>query len=56
MFFKAVFALYLATIALAAPLLGFPPGTFRVNLCPLCTSLLLTVLDEDFKNPDEQVT
>jgi hypothetical protein len=43
MFFKAVFALYLASIALAAPkrdLVEFGGvGTFRVNPCPLYTIL-----------------
>jgi hypothetical protein len=42
MFFKAVFALYLAAIALAAPKCEVKVrdvGTFRVNPRPLCTSL-----------------
>jgi len=43
MLFKAVFALYLAAIALAAPKCEVIEvrdiGTFRVNPCPLCTSL-----------------
>jgi hypothetical protein len=42
MFFKAVFALYLAAIALAAPKREAEVrdvGTFHVDSHPLCTSL-----------------
>ena len=52
MFFKAAFALYLAAIAIAAPPPQGRPagdvgsgadgngnGTFRLNLCLVCTSL-----------------
>lgn len=52
MFFQAVFALYLAALAIAAPGHGGPGvnvggvGKLRVNPCSLCTSLS-TAVDVD---------
>jgi hypothetical protein len=45
MFLKAIFALYFAAIAIAAPKVGVVDvddlGMFRVNLCPWWTNLIL---------------
>jgi hypothetical protein len=51
MYFKAVFALYFAAIALAAPKSGLvgigDVGKLRVNLCPLIVLKLINVDVDD---------